>query len=156
MSPCFPKDSNPQVTYAAYKSVSDVRRGDVIVFRTGNQGQVSEVAWRVIGLPSDHVVVDQTVVSVNDRPLNRVPATSAADVSLFLESTGDARYCVAYHMGPRPDKLGHFEMRVPPGQFLVLGDDRDKSYDSRFIGSVPFDAIVAKFDEPGCSCPESK
>ena len=33
---------------------------------------------------------------------------------------------------------------VPAGQYLVLGDSRDNSKDSRYIGFVPRDSIVGR------------
>jgi len=33
---------------------------------------------------------------------------------------------------------------IPPGQYLMLGDNRDNSADSRFIGTVPRELLIGR------------
>ena len=80
-----------------------VRRGDVVVLRSAELGR--RVVKRVVGLPGETVVVDSRGVSVDRVPL---------DEPYVLENGG-------------PE--GSFS--VPDGAYLVLGDNRARSSDSR-------------------------
>ena len=104
------------------------KRGDVIVFEypedTRNPAltfwQKKDFIKRVIGVPGDRVkMVDQTVY-VNDKPY-KIPQEI---------HKGAAGY------GP-PEIYNFPERVVPPGQYFCMGDNRDRSHDSRFWGFVP-------------------
>lgn len=80
-----------------------IHRGDVVVLRSAELGR--RVVKRVVGLPGESVVVDAHGVSVDGVPL----------VEPYVLVSGGRR--------------GSFE--VPAGAYLVLGDDRMRSSDSR-------------------------
>jgi signal peptidase I len=129
-------------------------RGDVVVFRLPRD---PNQAWikRVVGLPGDRVQVTGGVVSVNGVALPQETAGLVADhdapdrqVPLVLERQGDRRYAT---YGSEPDSVaanaGIF--RVPAGQLLVMGDNRDNSLDGRFpravgVGYLPVSNIVGQ------------
>lgn len=105
----------------------DIRRGDIIVFRFPQDPEVDYVK-RVIGLPGDTIRIRDKRVSVNGKELPE-PYVIHLDPQMYPEG----------QFLPEPyrsrDHFGPFE--VPPGQYFAMGDNRDRSSDSRFWGTVP-------------------
>jgi signal peptidase I len=145
------------------------QRGDVVVFRY--PPDVSQYyVKRLIGLPGDRVVFNEGTVTVNSQPLKtevlndnagpdqptedrgqwlvRESAASPARVlkinpfvqgrlPLNLTDAGLAANCQSAHAGA-------WECTVPAGQYLMLGDNRDNSSDSRVWGFLPHEEVYGK------------
>jgi signal peptidase I len=104
------------VNKLSYK-IGDVSRGDIIVFHYPVNPQ-EDLIKRVMGLPGDHVKVQDGQVYVNDIMLN--------------ES----------YIAARPTYAG--EWQVPEDSYFVLGDNRNNSSDSHSWGLLPSEKIVGK------------
>ena len=103
----------------------DPRRGDVIVFEYPEDPS-KDFIKRVIGTPGDVVEVKDKKVFVNGQPYYNPH-------EIHKESG-----VIPREQNPR-DNFG--PKTVPDGALFVMGDNRDRSYDSRFWGFVKFDKI---------------
>ncbi len=93
-------------------------RQQVIVFHPPLPDQPDYVK-RVIGLPGDRVEIRAGSVWINGKPL----------IEPYLSETPDP----SENLGP---------YLVPPGNFFMMGDNRNNSSDSRRWGFVPRSSIV--------------
>jgi signal peptidase I len=124
----------PGTTLGGMLPLREIRRGDIIVFRYPLQPDTDFVK-RVIGLPGDTVEVHDKVVSVNGKPLAE-PYVIHVDPTIYP---------------PRPQLPEPYRSRdqfgpyfVPIGQYFAMGDNRDRSSDSRYWGTVPRSMIKGK------------
>lgn len=114
--------------------IRDVKRGDIIVFRFPMQPDTDYVK-RVIGLPGDIVEIRDKKVSINGKQLSE-------PYSLFVDPT-------VYPLKPElpepyrsRDQFGPYT--VAPDSYFAMGDNRDRSSDSRYWGTVPRSMIKGR------------
>ncbi len=119
---------------------ADPVRGDIVVFNPTAQLEKEKYRdafiKRVIGLPGDRVAVKGGKVYVNGKLLseNYLDEPPAKDWSTNDRYASDELYKVPWPA----DGI------IPKDQYLVLGDNRNNSYDSHYWGFVPKDKIVGK------------
>jgi signal peptidase I len=116
-------------------------RGDVVVFEyPGRPGEPRvEYIKRVIGVPGDELAFASGVPSINGWPVPRCrlgeatlaidEATSPAEFDVFVEFLEGRAYLVAHDRSHEGGHQGPY--RVKPGEYWVLGDNRNNSSDSR-------------------------
>jgi len=93
-----------------------IRRGDVIVFKRPDEPEIDYIK-RVVGLPGDIVELRNGYLHVNDEAID--------------EPYVPDKYRL------RDDRRNFGPVEVLPEQYLVFGDHRNKSADSRYWGQVP-------------------
>jgi signal peptidase I len=130
----------------------DPQRNDVVVFFSPKDG--TRLVKRVIGLPGDVVSMDRERLSINGTPVEYTPLPTRELSELVGAGPGHEAFFAEEHLGnqphqvmvlPRRTALRTFgPVRVPAGSYFVMGDNRDNSNDSRFIGCVARERIVGR------------
>jgi len=108
-----------------FLTIRDPRQGDVIVFEYPEDPS-KDFIKRVIGVPGDTVEVKDKHVYVNGKLY-----ANPHEVHKEAEN-------IPKEMNPR-DNMD--PIKVPANSYFVMGDNRDRSYDSRFWGFVSMDKI---------------
>lgn len=106
--------------------VAEPRRFEVVVFEYPQDATMTFVK-RIVGLPGDSIEIKDTVAWVNGAPVQEPYAAFVGGE----EGDGGA----GRDFGP---------VRVPLGQYFVLGDNRDASSDSRTWGFVPREKVAGR------------
>jgi len=130
----------------------DPARGDIIIFDSPRDG--TSLVKRLIAVPGDSVAMNGEQLIVNGA-LARYAAGDESELRTLLKATQGHEPIVLRESGVLPEHdillipnrrqgglLG--PVTVPPGMYFVLGDNRDNSADSRYIGFVPRRNIVGR------------
>jgi signal peptidase I len=136
--------------YEKFLPYRPVRRGDIIVFKFPYDDHPHYVK-RVIGLPGDRLRIINQHVYVNGEPLDE---PYVVHDPLGADSFGDDFPPTSRHFlesGLRPewaarlfDYVDRSSLVIPPNRYFVMGDNRDRSWDSRYWGFVNRDAIMGR------------
>jgi signal peptidase I len=146
--------------YGAHIPLTNVRApafrepvfGDIVVFRPTYNEPVIDVVKRVIGEPGDTIQMVNRVVYRNgvaleepyvephylpDEPMQRFGLGGYQWHLEALPAGADQQ-----NYAPTRDSWG--PLIVPAGNFMLLGDNRDQSLDSRYMGFVPREVVRGK------------
>jgi signal peptidase I len=126
-------------------------RGDVAVFRYPVDTGVNFIK-RVIGLPGDTVTYRNKELYVNGERVNTSVegaftgadlkcSTPSRNVYRLRESLGEIEHDIIIHEAAR-GRNGQWV--VPEGHYFMMGDNRDRSNDSREWGFVPEENLVGR------------
>lgn len=103
---------------------SEPQRGDIVIFKFPDD-ETQKYVKRVIGLPGEKVTIEDGKIYINDAT---VPLKEDYLKETWTEATGP------------------FEFEVPEDSYLMLGDNRNDSYDARYWDHtyVSKDKIIGK------------
>lgn len=119
-------------------------RGDVVVFRLPSDPAVNYIK-RVVGLPGDRIEYDGHRLRINGAPVELQRDDESPDfrgMAQFVEKLDDREHAILVERRNYMMRDGVYE--VPEGTYFVMGDNRDNSRDSRFIGAIPEAFLVGE------------
>ncbi len=136
---------------------SEPKRGDVFVFKLPTDNKTDYIK-RIIGLPGDRIQVIGGILNINGKPVKR----ERVDDFKETDKNGNVRRVPRY-VETLPNGRKHYILEetdrglvdntpvynVPQGYYFAMGDNRDRSRDSRFIyevGFIPRKNLVGRAD----------
>lgn len=125
------------------------KRGDVVVFRLPSNPSVNYIK-RVVGLPGDVILYDKGQLSINGELVMLEDGTdleTGVAGFFYTETLDDRQHSVRHSIDLQSRSTGSsraFRDVVPDGHYFMMGDNRDNSQDSRFIGAIPETHLVGE------------
>ncbi|HEX2205646.1 MAG TPA: signal peptidase I [Longimicrobium sp.] len=130
----------------------DPKHGEIVVFRPTYNDPIQDVVKRVIGLPGDTLWSKDGAVFRNGKKLDEPYAQflGVPDDPVTLQNPESLQLHKAA-LAPGVDPRAYTATRnnwgplvVPAGHYFMMGDNRDMSLDSRFMGFIPREVIRGK------------
>ena len=137
----------PFTTYEVVKW-GDPHRGDIVVLFSPQDGV--RLVKRVIAVPGDVVQLVDNELFINGKkqpwspdftPMD-IPTQGRTYVTNEVLDGHEHKVMISPQMSSPMRTYG--PMTVPPAQYFVMGDNRDNSNDSRYIGLIPRTQIVGR------------
>jgi signal peptidase I, bacterial type len=125
---------------------SDPKRGDIVVLFSPADGV--RLVKRVVALPGDKIELRENQLLVNGKAASWKPLGQREDdeqgSSFIVEETLDQKTHEVMFTPQIPATRSFGPIVVTAGHYFVMGDNRDNSNDSRFIGMIERRRIVGK------------
>lgn len=133
------------------KHLADPQRGDIVTFTSPEDGE--RLIKRIVGLPGDVVEMRGEELIVNGERASYTPASGEVATHTAPDYPGQQLVFNESLLGNRrpiivmPERMAlrsFGPVTVPAGHYLMLGDNRDASKDSRYIGFVKRELITGQ------------
>lgn len=129
-------------------SLNSPKHGEIVVFES--KAADLRLIKRIVGLPGDVVAMHNEKITLNGQPLSYQPYSKnnsnqiEQSISYSTETLGNITHSINVDKSAS-NRLSNFApVVVPAGHYLVLGDNRRHSADSRVYGFVPHHELRGK------------
>ncbi len=131
-------------------ALAEPQRGDIVTFTSPSDGvrlikRIVAIGGDSIAMRDKRLILNGEVAGYAERPALADSATLGApwQAQVHLEQIAGEQHAIQWLPGVAA-RDNFAELRIPDGQYLVLGDNRDNSADSRYIGLVPRRMLIGK------------
>ena len=130
--------------------LGDPQRGDIVTFTSPRDGV--RLIKRIVAIPGDRIAMLDKQLTINgERASYAALAPQAGRAALdapwqaqrYTEQLAGDKRAIQWLPGVLA-RDGFEAQTIPDGQYLMLGDNRDNSADSRYIGLVPRRLLIGK------------
>ncbi len=134
---------------------SPPERGDVVVFKLPADNKTDYIK-RLVGLPGDRIQVKGGILNINGKPVERemqgvqqLPgfAGQSVGVTEYIETLPNGRRHLIWERSDQEALDNTPEFVVPEGNYFAMGDNRDRSQDSRVmsrVGFIPYENLIGR------------
>lgn len=117
-----------------------LKRGDVIVFEYPKNSSIKYVK-RIIGISGDIIDYSKGFLSINNKEVLKEFKEKNSEYNLYIEHLDE----VSYNIKMIPNNSAKSgSVIVPNKHIFIMGDNRDRSNDSRYFGFIPIKNIIGK------------
>ena len=126
------------------------KRGEIVVFKTPEDNKTDYIK-RVIGLPGDILEMKDSLIFINDVQIKVNTINTEKYKSFKVKKNSEILPNNLTYEVYEFEKIfeglntnNFSKIKIPEDNFFVLGDNRDNSQDSRFIGLIPRENLIGR------------
>jgi len=142
---------NLPIPHTKLPALRKPERGDIIIFKYPKDEKLNYVK-RCVAMPGQTVEVRNGDVYVDGKPegkkefIKREYDPAEGSYCLYYRITLDngKKYTIRHYEDVLRIYDNYGPIKVPEGQYFMMGDTRDNSEDSRFWGFLPYENIIGK------------
>ena len=144
-------DLKVPLTDVVVAHLGEPKRGDIVTFSSPLDR--TRLIKRLIAVPGDTVAMQNDQLIINGQPAGYSLPANATEVidhvgSLqalqLTEKSGASERRIQLLPQVSSSKRDFPPMTIPQGSYLMLGDNRNNSFDSRYIGLVPREMLIGR------------
>lgn len=138
------------ITDISIARLGEPQRGDVVTFSSPKDGV--RLIKRIVGLPGDVVQMEGEVLTINGQVADYTDRQALRETLAFGQAVEAVR--ATEHIGGSDRRVQFLPevaakrafgpLTVPADSYFMLGDNRDNSADSRYIGMVPRKLLIGR------------